>query len=146
MTLEIINQSDINIPRAFLSDWIAYVCGVLVKKKIIKKNQIKEFNIIFVRASVSQQLNMQYRSKNKATDVLSFSGADSFLGELVICSEVCKRQSKENNHSFRDEAAYLVLHGLLHLLGFEHEGCSVKAKKMFSLQDKIFEEISSFNK
>lgn len=146
MIIEIVNQSSVKVPRAYIEKWALYVFGRLEAKNIIKKNIIDEFNIIFVGTKTSKNLNKQFRGKNKATDVLSFFGDGSYLGELVICSDVCKKQSKENKHSYRDEAAYLVLHGILHLLGYEHEDCEIKAREMFSLQDSLFEEIVSFNK
>ena len=60
------------------------------------------------------------------------------LGELVFCPSVVKKQAQENRHSYRDELAYLSIHGLLHLLGFEHEGGGQRAKEMYDLQDSLF--------
>lgn len=87
-----------------------------------------------------QDLNRQTRNIDKVTDVLSYPNLDEikpftkenypfdydesvgsvFLGSIVICEEVAKRQAEEYGHSFLRERAYLFLHGLLHLLGYDH--------------------------
>ena len=76
-------------------------------------------------------LNRQYRRKDYTTDVLSFpatssppsasSVVDSFLGDIVIARGVARRQAREARHSERTEIRVLALHGLLHLLGYDHE-------------------------
>ena len=75
-------------------------------------------------------LNRQFRGKDYPTDVLSFPSDPStavgarerkFLGDIVIASGVCKRQARESGHSVQTELRVLSLHGLLHLIGFDHE-------------------------
>ena len=67
-------------------------------------------------------LNRQYRRKDKATDVLSFpSGERGYLGDVVIAAGVAARQAREGGHSLATELRVLALHGLLHLLGYDHE-------------------------
>jgi probable rRNA maturation factor len=67
-------------------------------------------------------LNSRYRHKNKPTDVLSFpSGNRDYLGDVVIAAGVARRQAKEAGHSLQTELRILALHGLLHLLGYDHE-------------------------
>ncbi|HJU41211.1 MAG TPA: rRNA maturation RNase YbeY [Vicinamibacterales bacterium] len=67
-------------------------------------------------------LNRQFRGKDYATDVLSFpSDERGFLGDIVIAEGVAKRQAKEHGHSLKIEVQTLALHGLLHLLGYDHE-------------------------
>jgi probable rRNA maturation factor len=67
-------------------------------------------------------LNRQYRRKDKATDVLSFpSGERGDLGDVVIAAGVAARQAREAGHSVATELRVLALHGLLHLLGYDHE-------------------------
>ena len=68
-------------------------------------------------------LNRQFRGKDKATDVLSFPAeARGFLGDIVIASGVAKKQAKAAGHSLNIEIRVLALHGLLHLLGYDHDG------------------------
>ena len=67
-------------------------------------------------------LNRQYRKKDTATDVLSFPSDDrGYLGDVVIASGVAARQAREAGHSLATELRVLALHGLLHLLGYDHE-------------------------
>ncbi len=67
-------------------------------------------------------LNRQFRRKDEATDVLSFpAGERGQLGDVVIASGVARRQAKAAGHSLQTELKVLALHGLLHLLGYDHE-------------------------
>jgi probable rRNA maturation factor len=67
-------------------------------------------------------LNRQYRRKNAPTDVLSFpSDERGYLGDVVIAAGVARRQAREAGHSLQTEVRVLALHGLLHLLGYDHE-------------------------
>jgi probable rRNA maturation factor len=67
-------------------------------------------------------LNRRYRKKNASTDVLSFpSGEPTHLGDVVIAEGVARRQARNAGHSLQTELRVLALHGLLHLLGYDHE-------------------------
>jgi probable rRNA maturation factor len=67
-------------------------------------------------------LNRQFRGKDKVTDVLSFPAGDrGFLGDIVIAAGVAQRQARDAGHSAQTEFRVLALHGLLHLLGYDHE-------------------------
>ena len=76
-------------------------------------------------------LNRQYRKKDTATDVLSFpAGERGYLGDVVIAAGVAKRQAREAGHSLQTELRVLALHGLLHLLGYDHEADSGRMARM----------------
>lgn len=67
-------------------------------------------------------LNHRYRRKFRVTDVLSFPSDDhGYLGDIVIAAGVARRQARQAGHSLRTELRVLALHGLLHLLGYDHE-------------------------
>ena len=69
-----------------------------------------------------RQLNARYRAKDTPTDVLSFAAEEpGFLGEVVIASGVARRQARQAGHPVQVELRVLALHGLLHLLGYDHE-------------------------
>jgi probable rRNA maturation factor len=75
-----------------------------------------------------QKLNRQYRRQNAPTDVLSFPGertenpgADAHLGDIVIATGMARRQARDAGHTYQAELRVLALHGLLHLLGYDHE-------------------------
>ena len=86
-------------------------------------------SIVFVADEAIKKLNRQFRGKNYATDVLSFpSEAEAFevdqqkhLGEVVISVERAAAQARGNGLSFSNEVKQLILHGLLHLSGYDHE-------------------------
>lgn len=137
--LELINQSSVKMPRRFLIQWVKVVEKQLKKRSIMIPEKA-ELSIIFLDTPAAKKLNFSYRKKDYATDVLSFATEDGVgLGELVICPQVIKRQAKEHSLSFNEECAYMVLHGILHLLGYDHEKNKKQAKAMFSLQDEVFE-------
>ena len=78
--------------------------------------------IAFVSDSSIRKLNQQFRGVDKATDVLSFPADEpDNLGDVAVSVETAARQAKENGLSFEDEIAQLILHGLLHLSGYDHE-------------------------
>ncbi|MCL2571507.1 MAG: rRNA maturation RNase YbeY [Defluviitaleaceae bacterium] len=86
-----------------------------------------EVSISFINAEEIRVLNRDYRGKDTATDVLSFPINDELamgsisLGDIVICMDVAREQAKEYGHSLNRELAFLLVHGLLHLFGYEHE-------------------------
>jgi probable rRNA maturation factor len=78
--------------------------------------------IAFVSDKRIRELNRQFRGFDKATDVLSFPDEDpDNLGDVAISLETAKRQAKDNGSSLDNEIAQLILHGLLHLSGYDHE-------------------------
>ncbi|HET9477911.1 MAG TPA: rRNA maturation RNase YbeY, partial [Pyrinomonadaceae bacterium] len=80
--------------------------------------------IAFVSDKMIRQLNRQFRGVDKATDVLSFPAGDADetnLGDIAISVETAARQARENSLTFDQEVAQLILHGLLHLSGYDHE-------------------------
>ena len=78
--------------------------------------------IAFVSDKNIHKLNKQFRNVDKATDVLSFpAGEETNLGDIAISVETAAAQAKENGLSFETEIAQLILHGLLHLCGYDHE-------------------------
>jgi probable rRNA maturation factor len=84
-----------------------------------------EVEVLLAGDRTLRRLNREFRGKNKATDVLSFPAmaemAGVFAGDLAISLETAGRQAAEHGHSLRDEVRVLLLHGLLHLSGMDHE-------------------------
>lgn len=89
-----------------------------------------------------KEFNQTYRGKSTSTDVLSFPTIPLFrkrgyLGQLVICLPILKQQARRLSHSPEYELDVLLVHGLLHLLGWDHEKSDVEAKKMSKLESQI---------
>jgi probable rRNA maturation factor len=135
---EIINHSQQKLPKSYLIDNLTYVLKQLKKQKIIKDSQFLEMTIVFLPSIQAKKMNQKFRNKNYATDVLSFSGQYPSLGEIVLCPEVLKRQAEVQGHSFREETLLMVIHGFLHLLGYDHEKNKREEKIMMTLQNDLF--------
>lgn len=102
-----------------------------------------------------QTLNRDYRGKNKVTDVLSFpqqeslrtqSGAQYFgkrmmLGDIVICRDVTSSQAKNFKITYEQELIHLLIHGFLHLCGFDHEVSQKEEKLMFDLEQELVKKV-----
>ena len=106
------------------------------------------FNIIIVDEKTIQEINREYRGKDSVTDVISFALEDDqsfiktdfrILGDIYICLNRAKEQSIEYGHSFLRELSFLTVHGLLHLLGYDHI-LKEEEEIMFNLQEMILNE------
>lgn len=142
MHLEIINQSTARLPRKFLSVWISVVTKILLKENSLQKLDLKKsLTLVFLDKIAAKKVNTEFRGKKYATDVLSFESlSNDSLGELVLCPEVLRIQSKEHGLSFQEELGYMILHGILHLKGYDHEKSTMEAERMFQIQDSVFEK------
>ena len=105
------------------------------------------FSIIFVEDDEIHQINKDYRKIDRITDVISFAFEDyedieyndiRMLGDIYICIQQMKRQAEEYGHSEKRELSFLAVHGLLHLLGYDHMEPEDE-KVMFSLQELILD-------
>lgn len=153
MLLDIQNSTNsVNLPddKAF-SLWV---------EKTLKTSQSKittpELTIRIVSLEESQQLNFDYREKNKPTNVLSFpfqmpeglpaevlksENMENILGDLAICEAVVIQEAKEQRKAINHHWAHMVVHGVLHLLGYDHLDDS-EAKEMEELEIDILRELS----
>ncbi|WP_350342486.1 rRNA maturation RNase YbeY [Proteinivorax tanatarense] len=104
-----------------IEDYIIKACSIVSE---MEKINDKEVNVIFVDNPFISNLNDKFRGKKTPTDVLSFpfdTGLeDEFLGEIYISIDKAKTQADEFGHSLNREIIFLVVHGLLHLIGYEH--------------------------
>ena len=105
-----------------------------------------ELSIRIVGAREGRVLNRQYRGKDYATNVLSFpvelprGVASPLLGDLVICAPVVAREAREQRKAPRDHYAHLTVHGVLHLLGFDHQN-ERDAARMETLETRILAKL-----
>ena len=111
-----------------------------VVKEILKDlgYQKWEVSILLVDDHQIKKINKKYLRRSRPTDVISFSQIEGefsninthLLGDVVISVETAKRQAKENNIILQDEITFLLIHGILHLLGYDHEGSVRKEREM----------------
>ncbi len=99
--------------------------NIEIVEKITNELTSKDIELLIVSNDEIQLLNSEHRNKDKATDVLSFPMEFDFpnmpLGSIVISKEFVEEKAKEYGHSTNDEFTLLFIHGILHLLGFDHE-------------------------
>jgi probable rRNA maturation factor len=108
-----------------------------------------ELSVLFVGDSKMRQLNSAYRGIINSTDVLSFearlpAGLSEFnvvLGDVVINVPRAESQAKTYGTGFYDEIYRLLIHGTLHLTGYDHEGSRYKARKMRAREQEIFDAV-----
>lgn len=119
--IEINNLAKERVKEEFLKKVAETVLG---KKKF-------DLSVALVGQARIKELNIRYRKANGPTDVLSFSYGDS--GEIILCLPVVKQNAKKYNVSFESELARILIHGILHLLGYDHEkgekGAAIMRKK-----------------
>ena len=122
-----------------------------VLDRTLSKEGVKDaiFSIIFVDSNTIQDINREYRGIDKETDVISFALEDNeninkdetrVLGDIFISIPRMIEQSKLYGHSEKRELSFLAVHGLLHLLGYDHTKSKEEEKVMFSLQEEILNE------
>lgn len=121
----------------FIQDVLKRAEMFLRKKKLIK-NSIN-FSIALVGKKEMRRLNLEYRKKDAVTDVLSFSFSEDgeekeIQGEIILCPEVIFENAREDGVKMEKEMAKNIIHGTLHIIGYEH------SKEMFELQKQAMKE------
>ena len=114
-------------PRATLARWI---------RPALERDA--EITLRFVGAAEGRRLNRDYRGRDYATDVLTFDYADApaIHADIVLCVPVIRREAREQHKRYRDHLAHLVVHGVLHAQGYDHDRAT-RARRMESLEVEI---------
>ena len=86
---------------------------------LMKKNKVKQLDVVFVSSSTMRGLNRRYHDSDKVTDVLAFPYGEGYLGEIFVCADVARRQAAQRGLSFTSELVLHAVHGTLHLLGYD---------------------------
>jgi len=116
-----------------------------------KEQQNPEVSILLLDDAQIAPLNRQYLNRSGPTDVISFPLNDQscstiqphILGDVVISVETALRQARRRRTELHDELSALLLHGMLHLLGYDHEGSPGEGKKMRALERAILKKIAA---
>ena len=120
------------VPRFSKREIVSFTRQVLLALEKLDKleEEITEVSIAFIDDDAMKELNQKFRKKAATTDVLTFPADDSYnepsatgrpLGDIVISVDQARRQAAEEKHSLSTEIRYLVVHGVLHALGYDHE-------------------------
>jgi probable rRNA maturation factor len=147
--LEVNNKTDFKYPKIFYSNVFKHTLKLANMDCL--KNETIELSVALVDEDEICVLNTRYRKKNSPTDVLSFCEYENtqelcekkntieceavFLGELILCPTYIKKNADEDGESMEYALTYIISHGILHLLGYEH------GKKMFDLQKKVAQDL-----
>ncbi|MGD9808670.1 MAG: rRNA maturation RNase YbeY [Deferribacterales bacterium] len=111
-----------------------------------------EISLLLTDDARIHELNKEYREKDKPTDVLSFPMAEDpfeeggMLGDIVISVETAKEQAKDADITLDREVSFLFIHGLLHLMGLDHETSTEDEEEMFDLQENILRNLLEIGK
>lgn len=109
-----------------------------------------EISILLVNDEKIRELNKQYRNQDRATDVLSFPQHEAgqanplnphLLGDVVVSTATARRQSVEHGLSMEEELVLLLIHGILHLLGYDHERSGEDARRMKEKTRDLFRRV-----
>lgn len=129
--------------------WVQKVVQTLLKS--LKQSSKITVSIHFIGDKRMKTLNRSHRGKNKTTDVLSFSLEETSgfatpaqahdIGDIFISVPQIIRQAKEYRVSYKEECGRMLIHGVLHLLGYDHEK-KKDAKKMFGIQERILTQVT----
>lgn len=113
--------------RREIRQWVSS-CVQAVQKAGAAPYRVGVVSVALVDDAAMQRLNRKYRHKNRTTDVLTFPAEDfdspesrRLLGDIVVCVDQAKRQASAERHSLATEVRYLLLHGVLHAYGYDHE-------------------------
>ena len=118
----------------------------------LKKMDVHDANlsVILIDDEKMHEMNKEYRGIDRTTDVLSFALEDNEtiklpireLGDIFISIPQMKKQAKEYEHSEKRELSFLCVHGMLHLLGYDHTRSEEEEKIQFGLQDEILNDLN----
>jgi probable rRNA maturation factor len=145
-----------------IENFIVKTCKTLIPltdlKKILSKNFSLELTVLLVSDRQIKKINSQFRGQNKPTNVLSFPSLDEnlirksglkkavgscdylLLGDVIISYETVKKESLAQKKKFHDHLSHLILHSILHLIGYDHQEEKM-ATKMESLEIKILKKL-----
>lgn len=146
--------ADVTVPSdQSLHQWAAATTNFLVKENLLEEQDF-EIAILVVDKVDSQFLNNQYRQKDSPTNVLSFPfdvpnifkqhQTTNILGDIIICAPIIEVESDQQNKSIEEHWAHMVVHGVLHLLGYDHLN-NADANIMEGLEIKILSTLGYTN-
>lgn len=125
------------LKAAFVSD----IADRVLKYLIIPSGS--ELSVIIDSDEFIRELNRKYRTQDEPTDVLSFSSGETdpqtgsrYYGDIIISYPRAVAQAQTGDHTVEDEITLLIVHGILHLLGYDHEE-EIEQKEMWAVQNKI---------
>jgi probable rRNA maturation factor len=144
MSIEICNESGVAVDEAAIASVARFALDAM------RVNPLAELSVLLVELDVMAELHQRWMELPGPTDVLSFpmdeldatrrpdslDDPDSILGDVVLCPDFAREQAKAAGHELDDELHLLTVHGVLHLLGYDHAE-SEQEREMFGLQNQV---------
>ncbi len=129
--------------RKLRKEWIRERADLILVSLGVKN---AELSVLITDDKEIRELNRRFRGKDKPTDVLSFPigeevGGRLILGDVVLSLDTARRQARELGHSLEEEVERLLAHGIIHLLGYDHESGGEEEKKFRELEDRVYAEL-----
>lgn len=139
---------EVNITRV-AGEWSKKITGYKHKIQLwcgaaLEKRKSGVLSIVLADDKFVRELNHQYRGKDKATNVLSFPGEGEELGDIILAFETIKDEAKQQGKDFSAHTAHMIIHGIFHLLGFDHEE-DAAADKMEAKEIAIMKKLGFAN-
>jgi probable rRNA maturation factor len=139
MDVFIANEQEIPVPEARLSALARHALDCL------NVDGTAELSVLFITADHMRRLNARFAGEDRPTDVLAFPMMEEeegslLLGDVVVCPEVARANARDRRETLERELEVLLVHGTLHLLGYDHQGAEDKAR----MNDRLAQVISSF--
>lgn len=114
--------------------------------------QDKEISLLFVDDDGIREINKKYLKRNHPTNVIAFSMTEGefsdvnpdILGDIIISAETALRDAKNAEIEFEEELDYLMIHGILHLLEYDHESSEAEAKQMKEKERELFFALNNY--
>ena len=130
MALQITNLTRRKIDKKILQE------AFLAAQKILGE-KVKEASLVLINDARIREINKKYRGQNRVTDVLSFD----VLNEIFISIPQARQQAKERKIRLNCELTRLLVHGIVHLAGYDHKKSVKKAERMFAVEEKILKNL-----
>jgi len=139
MDVFIANEQEIPVPEARLSALARHALDSL------NVDGTAELSVLLITADHMRRLNARFAGEDRPTDVLAFPMMEEedgslLLGDVVVCPEVARTNAEDRRESLERELEILLVHGTLHLLGYDHQGAEDKAR----MDERLAQVISSF--
>jgi probable rRNA maturation factor len=140
MDVFIANEQEIPVPEARLSALARHALDCL------NVDGTAELSVLLITADHMRRLNARFAGEDRPTDVLAFPMMEEddgslMLGDVVVCPEVARTNAQDRSESLERELEILLVHGTLHLLGYDHQGAEDKAR----MDERLAQVISSFS-
>ncbi|BAT72187.1 probable rRNA maturation factor [Thermosulfidibacter takaii ABI70S6] len=135
MGITVLNQTDLKLKKSEVRRFVKRVLSEI-------GHEDASLSVVFVPAETIREYNRNFRDVDAETDVMAFLGDGSYLGDIIVCPQVVKENAAEIGVNFDQELKFVLVHGILHLLGYT-DYTQEEKERMFEEQTRILNAVSS---